>query len=1290
MPNITHTFDIISAQSHYYPKFKITGEEICIKFVNSPLVTAESGKIEPLLQWLHKSFSLLLENSYNKIKQVIGTDIKPQDRVGIKITNNNFPDKPLHISFRRSDQLTPDVILNRFEAVVQSNENFILAPNLRITVDHIPMPIGTGGRKINLFGSDLKTFAQKKSKHGIINYVQQHNDPMCLAYSIVLAKARADGKNIRLMLQYPHILKEKAITLCSNACVDLSNGGSIDEIRKFQDFFQKTYRIVVYDGRSGKLILFEDKSIQKNSPRLNILFENNHFYPLKSLTAAFAVHYYCEECHVSYSNIIYHRKCKNSCCCCLKSPPCKSVENLQICVICGRGFRGEECFKNHERPLGKGKSKPLCDTLKKCIHCKFTYIQAKASKHVCNTSYCKTCKLYRKSDHLCFMQPYETRRKVNTKFLYIFYDFECTQNITLGESTNKFLHIPNLCIAHQTCNSCFFNENLEVHCDSCGFRKHIFSNENCVSTFLTHFLKSNVHESFDNIIFIAHNMSGYDGHLILNFLYKNGGFGTPNVIINGTKIISIHIGKKVKFIDSLNYFGCALAKLPKMFNIPTHKGFYPHLFNTTDNLEYIGDIPDLKYFAVDSLSADSRKELLDWHMQQKEQKSIFNNREKLKEYCDLDVKILRIACLKFLQLFWEENKIDPFLDANTIASACNKVFKSNYLQHETIGIIPKNGYRFSDNQSYTGLKWLIWMEHSKNIKIQHSGRGKEVVIQPNLKVDGYHSESNTVYEFLGCYFHGCIKCYTESVLGIKSEENKKNIIARRENTAAKLEILRNLNYIVVFTYECDFKNQILENPEIDDIVCSSPLLTCKPLNPRDAFFGGRTNASKLYHKAENGEKIYYLDICSLYPYINKYFKYPIGHPTIITGEDCDKEDLNTFDGLLTCLVLPPKYCYFPVLPAKMHNKLMFFLCRQCAIISSQDSCSHSDIERSFTGTWVIDEVREAIKQGYTVLKVYEMWKYTITQYDKNLKSGGLFAEYVNKFYMLKASSSGWPEWCTDDFLKHLYIESIKESEGVTLDSDKIQNNPGLRALAKLQLNSFWGKFGQRENMTQVAVIDSHHELAKRLADPSVEVQSYVIINDEKLLLSYKQKDEAIQPLDHVNVVIAAYTTTGARLELYKYLSMLGIRVLYYDTDSIIYTQKDGETSIPTSEFLGSMTNELNTYGPHSYITEFVSGGPKNYAFRVFSPSKNESIDVCKVKGITLNFQNAKQINFATIKDMVLNTQTDIFVEENKILRTHDSIIFSTKRSKKYNVCYTKRRRTENFETLPFGFVGNNY
>ena len=68
----------------------------------------------------------------------------------------------------------------------------------------------------------------------------------------------------------------------------------------------------------------------------------------------------------------------------------------------------------------------------------------------------------------------------------------------------------------------------------------------------------------------------------------------------------------------------------------------------------------------------------------------------------------------------------------------------------------------------------------------------------------------------------------------------------------------------------------------------------EPLNPREALYGGRTEATKVYHKVDgNGEVICYLDFTSLYPYVNKYCEYVVGHPEIITD---DFRNVSTYFG----------------------------------------------------------------------------------------------------------------------------------------------------------------------------------------------------------------------------------------------------------------------------------------------------------------------------------------------------------------------------------------------------------
>lgn len=79
------------------------------------------------------------------------------------------------------------------------------------------------------------------------------------------------------------------------------------------------------------------------------------------------------------------------------------------------------------------------------------------------------------------------------------------------------------------------------------------------------------------------------------------------------------------------------------------------------------------------------------------------------------------------------------------------------------------------------------------------------------------------------------------------------------------------------------------------------------------------------------------------------------------------------------------------------------------------------------------------------------------------------------------------------------------------------------------------------------------ELYDLLSNPSVIVNKIIPAGDSLLYINWKSQSEATDQLSTANVVIAVYTTTQARLRLYDLLESLGRRILYYDTDSIIYT-----------------------------------------------------------------------------------------------------------------------------------------
>lgn len=387
--------------------------------------------------------------------------------------------------------------------------------------------------------------------------------------------------------------------------------------------------------------------------------------------------------------------------------------------------------------------------------------------------------------------------------------------------------------------------------------------------------------------------------------------------------------------------------------------------------------------------------------------------------------------------FWRENNIDPFIDACTIAGACNKVFRQNYLTEETIGVIPVNGYRLSEMQSVVALKWLYLVEINNNIEIQHAGRRLEVFHPAFGRVDGYNKENNTVYEFDGCYWHGCVTCYPAYFSGVETNREFEKLRHRRDDTIAKHRKIREAEYNLVVMRECDFQREIEECPAMNELL-ETMVVDDIPLNPRDAFYGGRTNASNLYFKSVGVTKMHYFDVCSLYPMVNAKRKVPIAHPKVHFGEACLKLPWQNMDGLMKVTILPPRRLRHPVLPYKLHNKLLFFLCFICAKNLQQGKCKHNDDERQFTGTWVVDEVKLAVSKGYEIVKIHELWEYEVAQYDPTTKSGGPFTGYINHFLKIKAEASGWPVDCETFEQKQAYIQEYFDHEGVLLDRTKIK------------------------------------------------------------------------------------------------------------------------------------------------------------------------------------------------------------------------------------------------------------
>ena len=214
--------------------------------------------------------------------------------------------------------------------------------------------------------------------------------------------------------------------------------------------------------------------------------------------------------------------------------------------------------------------------------------------------------------------------------------------------------------------------------------------------------------------------------------------------------------------------------------------------------------------------------------------------------------------------------------------------------------------------------------------------------------------------------------------------------------------------------------------------------------------------------------------------------------------------------------------------------------------------------------------------GYKITQYHEVlhWKES-EQYDPLTKEGGLFTSYINTFLKLKQQASGFPEYIQTNEEKDHYIEQYFLHEGILLEKDLIEKNPGLRSLSKLALNSFYGKFGQRTNLKKTKFVTDVASLYKLFTDPSKVITDFHIMNENIVEVEFKHSED-FEPLSvNTNVVIAAFCTSWARFKLWSVMNKLGPNVLYHDTDSIIFSVKDENDYIPPlGNYLGQLTNEL--------------------------------------------------------------------------------------------------------------------
>jgi len=1059
------------------------------------------------------------------------------------------------------------------EVISTSEGDFEITSDTTLTIAIQKNPFSAGRGKIVNNKRDML------SKRSILKI--NNDDDLCLGRCIVCEFADLNNHPQKKQIR----MGRKIQTELTHELYE-SNGieKCLPTLETIKDFEEKLdICITIIDGDQFNNVVYPDVNDKDYKPKeINVYLykTQNHFDLITSskIKGFFGVNNYCNKCKKAIGDINNH-KCKFKCNICCSYDCDSSSFNFKEnscnfnCKDCLRWFPTNKCIDNHKN-CKDNKGLSTCDKIWKCGDCKkiMNKKDYPMKTHKCGDYKCNNCGELVGKDHKCYMMPKPVKPYDNK---YIYFDFEC--DIVTDEK-----HIPNFCVAQYHKNP----ENFTF--DTCDeFCNWIFQ------------------EKHNHYTFIAHNGRGYDFQLIMEWIYKNTSY-KPFTIYAGSKIMTFSVSGeyKIRFLDSLNFLTMRLEDFPGTFGLnELKKGFYPYWFNSTENWNYLGKMPDKKYYKPNKMLPEKRDEFNKWYDELKKNDFVYSHSEETKNYCISDVDILRRSCEVFRDLYIEIAQIDPFC-YTTIASVCMAIFKANYIVTD---------YQDKYNELQDSLIDILNND-------EYDDLDKKILI------DSYKQEFN------------------DSIREIVFEEKK----------------------LAIFNYkETEFM--------------------------RKSFFGGRTNATKLKYTFKGNEEGKYADITSLYPSVNYYDDYPLGHPEKIL-EDFDYT-LESYFGFVDCDVICPKDLYFPVL-ANKGKKLMFDL-------------------KDKRGVWATNELKKALEMGYKIKKIYEVYNFENT-------SNNLFKGYISKFLKIKQEASGLPDWvtkpdkdnCIEDYKldyilsltqderTDLYIELYNENQGILMDKSKIVKNKGLRAIAKLCLNSLWGKFGQRVNMPQTEIIGSENN--KKYWDIMFNDkycnQNIYEIDEKRVEMSFKLKDEYIKNDFNTNIAVASFTTSSARLRLYEGLEVLDKQVLYHDTDSIVYIYDPDDPDskkMPLGDYLGDWTDELEGC---KMVGTFISGGPKNYSYETDDGEYHT-----KIKGFTLNYDAIQLLNHNNMIDMVTEfagvigpvnkDKLHLTAEYNMINRNKDKTLTNYEQTKNYGFCYDKREIQKpdeygNIDTRPWGFTQN--
>ena len=775
---------------------------------------------------------------------------------------------------------------------------------------------------------------------------------------------------------------------------------------------------------------------------------------------------------------------------------------------------------------------------------------------------------------------------------------------------------------------------------------------------MSSFCKFVISDKFKDTTWIAHNSGGFDSNFVHTWLENGGIMHTriPSPMSIHRSLETVVDTLNVRFIDSYSFIPMSLAKIGPSFNLPVCKGDFPHKFSCLEHLDYEGEMPPCDtlddWYSLREIRASSLEKadvaiakFKTWHADEKMKyypHTIvkWNYKNELKRYCKQDCDVLAgaLQCLRdsFLQADSSIKigagvtsfclcPVDP-LCYLTMAQVCQQLYIGGLYKAGgglKIAHIPLPDRK----QSNAKMRWLLLEELRYGMNMWKACTHlREWLADDALPVDGFLEINGQkhVWEYYDCIMKGCPQC-TEPL------ERNSNFGCTNRDVYTKLRTrrrhLENMGYTV-------HERWSHEEADLHVIDSSLPMYDCMAGQRQrndGGFFGGRVEVFKPMWKCQESEKIKYIDVVSLYPWVCATQKMCVGFPKIYLHQRVDKEKLNKnhedpYFGYAHVKVKGCKEDYFGGLPRKdkESGRLVF---------------DNSE----YVVTCFIDELYERMEHGLEVIDVYEVW-----HWDEVNAVEGPMSGYVAYFLRDKMECSGWKALCgripESDEEKNAICDAL-EKENLYLcrpRPERVQDNPGGRQLAKLRLNMLWGKFVQTPNAVNLKFISTYDEYVQLWYDNQVNKSSLAFrrIHESSDFMEVKYNyNSSLRAPSNTHYYLGGSCTAQARLKLTSMLRQVGKEsALYCDTDSVIYVERDEDEKIETGEALGQWSSELDE---GVWGEEFLALAPKCYLlmYNDKGREKEKESGILKTKGVTLTAENLKNIHADSMRKIIC---TEVF------------------------------------------------